>query len=53
MPDMLVNLLKVPLVDSAITELAKTGVIIRRAQPFEITPVMEVVETRVFNRMGR
>ena len=44
MPDMLVNLLKLPLVDVAIDELAKTGVVVRRAQPFEITPVMEFVE---------
>lgn len=44
MPDMLVNLLKLPPVDEAIDGLATTGVVVRRAQPFEITPVMEVVE---------
>lgn len=44
MPDMLVNLLKLPPVDVAIADLAKTGVAVRRAQPFEITPVMEFVE---------
>src|SRR5687767_5845873 len=44
MPDMLVNLLKLPPVDVVIDDLAKTGVVVRRAQPFEITPVMEVVE---------
>ena len=44
MPDMLVNLLKLPSVAEIIDDLAKTGVVVRRAQPFEITPVMEVVE---------
>ena len=44
MPDMLVNLLKLPPVEAAIDDLAKTGVVVRRAQPFEITPVMEFVE---------
>ena len=44
MPDMLVNLLKLPPVDVVIDDLAKTGVVVRRAQPFEITPVMEMVE---------
>ena len=44
MPDMLVNLLKLPPVDVVIDDLAKTGVVVRRAQPFEITPVMEHVE---------
>ena len=44
MPDMLVNLLKLPPVDVAIDDLARIGIVIRRAQPFEITPVMELVE---------
>ena len=44
MPDMLVNLLKLPPVDEVIENLARTGVVVRRAQPFEITTVMEVVE---------
>ena len=44
MPDMLVNLLKLPPADAVIDDLAKTGVVVRRAQPFEITPVMEMVE---------
>jgi predicted N-acetyltransferase YhbS len=44
MPDMLVNLLKLPPADAVIDDLAKTGVVIRRAQPFEITRVMEMVE---------
>ena len=44
MPDMLVNLLKLPPVHVAIDDLARIGIVIRRAQPFEITPVMELVE---------
>ena len=44
MPDMLVNLLKLPVVEPAINELAKAGVVLRRAQPFEITPILEFVE---------
>ena len=44
MPDMLVNLLKLPPVDAVLNELADAGIAVRRAQPFEITPVMEFVE---------
>jgi GNAT superfamily N-acetyltransferase len=40
MPDMLVNLLKLP----SLGRLHDEGVNIRRAQPFEITPVVEFVE---------
>ena len=40
---MLVNLLKLP-VNSAVSELATARIILRRAQPFEITRVMEFVE---------
>lgn len=44
MPDMLVNLLKLPPADAVLNELADAGIVVRRAQPFEITPVMEFVE---------
>jgi predicted N-acetyltransferase YhbS len=44
MPDMLVNLLTLPAIEPIEQELATTGVIIRRAQPFEISKVMEFVE---------
>jgi predicted N-acetyltransferase YhbS len=44
MPDMLVNLLKLPPIEPAIAGLATSGIVIRRAQPFEITPVLEFVE---------
>ena len=41
MPDLLVNLLKLPARESLIDH----EVIIRRAQPFEITPVREFIKT--------
>ena len=41
MPDLLVNLLKLPERES----LAQPGINIRRAQPFEITPVREFIKT--------
>lgn len=44
MPDMLVNLLKLPSLDSALRAMDSTGVTIRRAQPFEVTPVIDFVE---------
>jgi GNAT superfamily N-acetyltransferase len=43
MPDLLVNLLKIPKADSLANELATTSVVIRRAQPFEITSVREFI----------
>ena len=44
MPDMLVNLLKLPALEPIVRELAGNGIIIRRAQPFEITRVREFIE---------
>ncbi|HYJ86573.1 MAG TPA: GNAT family N-acetyltransferase [Pyrinomonadaceae bacterium] len=43
MPDMLVNLLKLPRLD-ALQEMGNSSIQVRRAQPFEITPVMDFVE---------
>ena len=43
MPDMLVNLLRLPPHDSALDELRRAGVVVRRAQPWELTPVREFV----------
>lgn len=43
MPDMLVNLLALPSFDSTVETVAAKGVMIRRAQPFEITPVCDFV----------
>jgi GNAT superfamily N-acetyltransferase len=40
MPDLLVNLLKLP----SLEQLNDEGVNVRRAQPFEITPVREFIE---------
>jgi len=44
MPDLLVNLLKLPSVESSMTDLDGGQITVRRAQPFEITPVMSFVE---------
>lgn len=43
MPDMLVNLLRLPPVDEALEELCAAGLIVRRAQPWELTQVREFV----------
>jgi GNAT superfamily N-acetyltransferase len=45
MPDMLVSLLKLPPLEPPIANLSEQGVNIRRAQPFEITPVRDFIET--------
>ena len=44
MPDMLVNLLKLPPLEPVLLELAVAKIIVRRAQPFEITPVLSFIE---------
>lgn len=44
MPDLLVNLLKLPVLEPLTGKLREQGVNIRRAQPFEITPVREFIE---------
>ena len=44
MPDMLVNLLKLPPLQPLIDEMKAAGVNIRRAQPFELTPVRHFIE---------
>ena len=43
MPDMLVNLLRLPPLDAALADLRRSGVVVRRAQPWELTPVREFV----------
>ncbi len=45
MPDMLVNLLELPPLEPLIASLSEQGVNIRRAQPFEISPVRNFIET--------
>ena len=44
MPDLLVNLLKLPALERALAQLDETGITVRRAQPFEITAVRTFVE---------
>ena len=44
MPDMLVNLLKLPPLEPSLAALKEAGVNIRRAQPFEVTPVRQFIE---------
>lgn len=44
MPDMLVSLLNLPPAEPLIADLRKQGIVIRRAYPFEITPVRAFVE---------
>jgi len=44
MPDMLVNLLTLPRLETALQEMVDAGIIIRRAQPFEITLVRSFIE---------
>ena len=44
MPDMLVNLLKLPALDPLLLEMREKGVVIRRAQPYEMTAVRRFVE---------
>ena len=44
MPDLLVNLLNLPDFESFVDSLNHVGVHIRRAQPFEITPVRKFIK---------
>lgn len=44
MPDMLVNLFKLPPLGSELAELGKAQIVVRRAQPFELTPVRSFIE---------
>ena len=44
MPDLLVNLLKLPSLERVLVEMNNANTIVRRAQPFEITQTLEFVE---------
>lgn len=44
MPDLLVNLLKLLPLQPLFDDLGRPGITIRRAQPFEITPVRKFIE---------
>jgi GNAT superfamily N-acetyltransferase len=46
MPDMLVNLLNLPPLAEAMRRIEDAGYRVRRAQPFEITPVRSFIEKR-------
>jgi hypothetical protein len=45
MPDMLVHLLDLPPVEPLLETLRSQGVVIRRAHPFEITPIREFIQS--------
>lgn len=44
MPDLLVNLLKLPTLQSVVESVSTSDITIRRAQPFELTPVRQFIE---------
>ena len=44
MPDLLVNLLKLPPLEPVMLEMSNANITIRRAQPYEITQVLDFVE---------
>ena len=44
MPDMLVKLYELPPVEAEIVSFRQRGIVVRRARPFEITPVRSFVE---------
>jgi len=44
MPDLLVNLLKLPTLQPLLDGLSTSGITVRRAQPFETTPVRQFIE---------
>jgi hypothetical protein len=46
MPDLLVNLLRLPPAEPLLAELSSAGVNIRRAETFEITPVRKFIEEK-------
>lgn len=50
MPDMLVSLLKLPPLEPILAEMQAQGVVIRRAHPFEITPVYKFIEANFLDR---
>src|SRR5438128_11890527 len=50
MPDMLVSLLKLPPLEPILSQMQAQGVVIRRAHPFEITPIREFIATNFLAR---
>ncbi|HZE68388.1 MAG TPA: GNAT family N-acetyltransferase [Pyrinomonadaceae bacterium] len=45
MPDMLVNLLKLPPLEPELAALKNANIVVRRAQPYELTPIRSFVES--------
>ena len=52
MPDLLVDLLKLPPLMLRLRQSAPPPIIIRRAQPFELTAVRSFVEAELFRVLG-
>jgi hypothetical protein len=50
MPDMLVSLLTLPPLEPIMDQMRAQGVLIRRAHPFEITPVRSFIQTNFLTR---
>ena len=50
MPDMLVSLLKLPPLEPLLSEMRAHGVVIRRAHPFEITPIHDFIAANFLTR---
>lgn len=48
MPDLLVNLLRLPALEDSLGTLEHEGILVRRAQPFEITPVRSFVASEFY-----
>ncbi len=44
MPDMLVNLLKLPPLDPTLVEMQRAGIVVRRAQPFELSILRSFIQ---------
>lgn len=44
MPDLLVNLLELPPLESYLNELQSSGILIRRAQPFELSALRQFIQ---------
>jgi len=44
MPDLLVNLLKLPSLEPVMLEMSNANIVVRRAQPFEITQALDFAE---------
>ena len=48
MPDLLVDLLRLPAPEESLGKMKRDGILIRRAQPFEITPVRSFIASEFY-----